>query len=284
MESSYKYSLEQFKNKKVSSDRLTQEIRKSDIIISIDRIDTFSNIVDIIFKSGLTEGEIGILDVIVSEHDGTPLVDNTPIIVRSEVLTEHLKYVETGEVTQGFFAAETILLDISSGDTQKTTDVSWKFDVGLISGVIGVSANMIGDEMEVHIAPNTLIGAIIAPLSIGDEKIYVSPTVTENIKIGYYFGIYQPGNTGIELGRIVEKGSGYVVIDKPSTVDANPGTYVAMCIKIIPYVYFNHSSVIEIGKEIPTAQRIPKNTIIRINYKNNNSVAKKISFFLEYLY
>jgi len=103
----YEYNLSDFPNDKVSVDRLTEEIRTSLIITALDYINNNLNIVDIFFKSDLSTNDKTILDNIVSNHSGEPL-PNAPQVVKSEVLTEHLKYVESGDLTQGLFCAESV--------------------------------------------------------------------------------------------------------------------------------------------------------------------------------
>jgi len=73
-------------------------------------------------------------------------------------------------------------------------------------------------------------------------------------------------------------------MDYPVDVSANAMTPVAMCAKIVPELYLHDMTKVEIGKDLPTGQRIPKNVPIRVTYLNNNGVAKKVSFFIEYLY
>lgn len=283
MEFSYKYSIYQFPNQKVSTDRLLLEINESAIIIAISRIDTYNNIVDIVFKDELSSDDLNLLNTIVSNHSGDPLPEE-PQVIKAEILTEHIEYVESGDVLNKF-SAETLLIDISSGIYEKVTDFKWNIPISLKSGTIGVSEDMIGDEMEVHVAPNTLIGAITQDLNIGDTSIYVSSTVIQNIKRGYYLGLYQSGDTGIEISQVldIDVANSFLAIN-PSDVSANAGSYVSMCAKIIPYVYFHSFDKIELGKHIPQGQRISKEIPIRVIYKNNNGVAKKISFFVEFLY
>lgn len=74
------------------------------------------------------------------------------------------------------------------------------------------------------------------------------------------------------------------MLGSPSDVSANAGSYIAMCAKLIPNLYLHSIDKIEIGKDLPTGQRIPKNLPVRVHYHNNNSTAKKISFFVEFLY
>jgi len=279
MNEMYQYNLSQFKKNRVSVDRLTKEINESSITIELNYINTDYIKVDMYFFSGLTTSDVTILDTIVANHSGDPLPEE-PKIVRTEVLTEHLKYVESGDVTQGLFAAESIVIDVPSGETTVIRDISWKFIVSIKSGTLGVSESMIGDELEIQVSPNTIVGALMYDIRTGDTTLFVSPTVIQNMKRGYYIGLLN----GTKLGRVSEIGDTYVIVDTPSTVNVSAGNYVTLTVKIIPYLYFADMSTVEIGKNIPAGQRLPANTVIRIVYKNNNATAKKVSFFAEYLY
>lgn len=66
----------------VSIDRLTQEIKNSTITIVLDYINTFGDLLDIIFKADISLEEKSILDNIVSTHNGLPLpiTDTTKIV------------------------------------------------------------------------------------------------------------------------------------------------------------------------------------------------------------
>ena len=282
----YNYTLTDFPNDKCDLNKFSEQIRNSTITAALDYCSQSLGFVTAVFRAELTNPDVSTLDNLVANHDGEPIPDSTPI-VKSEQLTEHIKFVEAGDTTQGMFAAESLVVDISAGETEVTKDFSWPFDVALMSGTFAISEDMVGDEMNVHVGPNTLIGALIQPLSVGDTSIYCSSTVFENIKVGYYFGLYNGGGaTGVEIGQVLAKDeeNSVLTIDTPSDVSANAGSYVAMCAKIIPYMYLNSTDKIEIGKDVPTGQRIPANLPVRVNYFSNNSVAKKVTFFVEYLY
>lgn len=277
---SYQYNLVQFKNKIVSVDRLTQEIQSSEITIVLDYINTYNSYVDIFFKAELPTNDKLLLDGIVANHSGELLPEESPI-VRTEVLTEHMQYVEAGTTTQGLFACESIVVDVASGDTIKIVDVSWKFNTALKTGTLPVSQDMVGDELIIEIGSNTLIGAVAIPVNPGDDTIYVSPTVLQNIKVGYYLDLY-PSQT--ELGRVIQVNTNNIKLDRTVSSALSPGTYLSMTVKIIPYLYFSTPTTIDIGKTMPTGNRIPANVKIRIKYYNNNGKAKKMSFFVEYLF
>lgn len=62
---------------KVSSDRLTQEIRASAITVALDGINTAGDLCTVIFKAALSGGEETTLNGLVAAHTGEPLPDNT---------------------------------------------------------------------------------------------------------------------------------------------------------------------------------------------------------------
>ena len=280
----YIYNLSDFLNHKVNSDRLIKEIQESSITIALDQLNTDPAQAAIKFKTDLSSGEKTILDTIIANHSGESLPTSIQI-VKAEILTEAVHWVESGNTTQALFAAESLVLDVSAGDIEVGKNFSWPYNIAVKSATIYVTPDMVNDEIMVHEAPNTLIGALMQTLAIGDTSIYVSPTVLENIRVGYYIGLYQPGETGIEIAQVlgVDLKEGSLTI-KPSTVNAAAGSYLAMCSKLIPSLLMTTAEKVEIGKTIPTASRLPANIPIRIIYKNINGKAKRVSFFVEYIY
>lgn len=282
----YSYSLSDFPNNKVDLDTLQDQVRNSAISISLDYINSSLSVVDFYFRAELDSTNQSMLDSIVSIHDGTPEVQDIPI-VQSNILTEYIDFVESGNTTQGRFAAKSLVIDISSGESEKIVDFSWPYDIALMSGTLSVIDSMVGDEVIIEVGPNTLIGALISPLNVGDTSVYVSDTVISNIKIGYYLELYNPsGDTGYVLGQVYSKdiANNCLEIGTPSDTSANAGSYVSTHAKIVPELYLHSADKIEIGKQIPTGQRIMKGTPVRVHYFNNTNTAKKISFFVEYLY
>lgn len=69
----YDFQLSSFKNGKVTSITLMEEIRNSEIVTSLDHIDTIGTIVSIWFKSSLSIDDKNILINLISIHEGNPL-------------------------------------------------------------------------------------------------------------------------------------------------------------------------------------------------------------------
>ena len=285
MDYSYTYLLSQFPNNKIDITTLSEQIMASAITVAFDYIAASPAQATIYFKAELSPTDVSVLDEVVAAHTGVPGIPEIQI-VKSEVLTEHIKFVEAGDTTQGMYAVESIIVDVSANETEKYTDFSWQFDVALMSGTLDVTDDMVGDKLMVEVGPNTLIGAIIQPLSVGDTSMYVSPTVLENIKTGFFIGLYGgPGNNGTEISQVIDVDApNYALTINPSDVSANAGSYIAMCAKIIQNITLTAPTTIEIGKTITTGQRIPRGLPVRVHYWNNNGIAKIVSFLVEYLY
>ncbi len=279
----YNYNISDTKNYKADIDKLTNEIRLSSIKISLDFINLSNNLISIFFKADLSNDELILLNEIIANHDGTSL-EKEPPIVKAEILTEHIKWVKSGNTTQMLFAGESIIIDISIGEPYKQMDFKWPYDIALMSATLGVSEEMIGDDFEVHIGSNTLIGALTQPLNIGDTSVHVSTTVIENIKIGFYLETYETDNQ--QIGQVIEADSenSKLILLSPSNINIPNNALLSAYAKLVPTLYMHSMHKVEIGKDLPTGQRIPKNTPLRICYNNNNIVEKKISFFIEYLY
>jgi hypothetical protein len=281
----YNYILTDFLNDKCDTARLTQEIQQSSIIIALDYINTTTADVTIYFKDELSIGDKSTLDGIIANHSGEPLPEESPII-KAQILTEAAKWVEAGDTTQELFSAQSLIIDVSDGDLEIAKNFSWPYTIAIKSGTIYVTEDMIGDEMSVHEAPNTLIGYLMQPLNVGDTSMYVSETVIQNMRKAYYVGLYQPGEEGIEVSQVlsIDAAHGALSLATPSDVSAGAYSYIAMCGKMIPELLFTINQKIEIGKTLPTANRLPANIPMRVYYKNNNAKAKTVSIFVEYLY
>ena len=87
----YTYSIStDFPNQIVATDRLTQEIQSSAIVIALDFINTNGDDCDIWFKDALSGGDETILDGLVAAHTGDALPDeglSVNIVVPNETIT-----------------------------------------------------------------------------------------------------------------------------------------------------------------------------------------------------
>jgi hypothetical protein len=92
MATAYNYDITAIPSGKVDIDRLTAEIQDSNITIALDYILINNNSLDIVFKAALSAAEQVILDDIVANHSGEPLV---PINVYDPIQLSAGNYAQT---------------------------------------------------------------------------------------------------------------------------------------------------------------------------------------------
>lgn len=275
----YTYQISQFLNKKVNLTSLELSIRSSMITVALDYSITNETECDIFFKSTLNETEIGILLSIVNKHEGTPL----PYIE----LPQRVKIVEESSdgvyKTGGHYQAITLILDISGSTGLYTKDISFPFPIGIFSASWFCNTENLGDIASFIIAPDRIIGIITSAVTSGDTYIYVSPTVIQYLKIGYSVKINNEN-----LGRAYEVDSINNRIKteyKPiNNYSINTPTYIKMSINIVEYFYFSGIGQGKIGDGKIGAEIIPSNTVLRIEYNNNNGRQKVFSIFMDMYY
>jgi hypothetical protein len=167
-------------------------------------------------------------------------------------------------------------------------DVSWDYPVSVFSISYSSTSDHTGDSLEMHIAPNTTIGAIVAPVTTGDTVLYVSPTVLQYINVGYYCNITD-GTNYDDLGYVlaIDKTAGTITVKTPAVNGYSPltPTYVQMTIKAIVNYTFGAPGKFGIGKTIIGSRYVPTGTIVRGVYTNASATtSKSLTFNIEMKY
>lgn len=143
-ETTYTYSIAgDTANSKVVASKLQNEIQAtSTILISLNRVETVGDDLDIIFNAALDSGELGTLDTIVAAHDGVPYTTVTQV----HEITTLDPNVDRTLVIKGVH----FLADLS---TTTTHDLQFGEDRELQGGACYVKNHAFGDylEMTVHI-------------------------------------------------------------------------------------------------------------------------------------
>ena len=282
---SYLYDFSDFPNNKVSPDRLKMEIESSEITVALDRIDLEDTARCLIyFKAELSDEEENVLNGVVANHTGEPLVDHQ--YVKAEILADRIDNIVKNPLKE-VYEARSYVMDIDSSFNDMI--IKWPYDIILISGTVYVTSEMVGDSLELLITPNTLIGSLDSSLSVGDTSCYVSDSALANAGYGDYLNIYteEEDSHGVLISRIKEvvPEENKVVFLEPTDVSANAGTLLSKTIKMLPHVYFANESNIDIGKNITSGLRLSSGASIHIHYYTESTdLPKKAAFFLEYLY
>lgn len=271
----YTYSIQNdFPKQKIDMGSFIEQLKDS--YIPVENLLIQNDAVKLITSLDLTTEQETIVDTLISNHQGTPIV---------ELYTEKVKIIEeqVHEQTQGHFQSTTIDLYISGVTGMTYTDVSFPYPISLFSSEWLVSESQIGDNAEFQLAPNTVCGALTQSHSFGDTLLHVSDTVftQANIMLGYYITI-----NGQDLGRVISKDSNNltITVENPIATDLSPGTYVMFTVKVVPHWRFNAPGFCSVGESKIGASFIPANTTMRLVYYNNSGLAKWFAISIDYLY
>lgn len=279
----YSYTVDRFLNNKVDVSRLKKEIdEKVDITIACVAVTLQDGVAFIEFKTEISDEEEDNLNAVVAQHSGEPLKQKE--LLMATIVPENAKYYEKGDLTQEIYSAETWRMNITNSKIVFTFDFSHPFTKSLLAASFLIRDNMVGDWIEVYMAPETVIGAVTAPAQAGSYILSVNDTVVQNLKIGYFVCTKYGESDGVMHGRVKHIGAQHIELFEPLSVDVNAGAFVRMNIKIVPYMYFDHPQLIRLGDAITTGQRIPANVVMRIVYHNDTGLSKTVSVNTEYLY
>lgn len=165
-----------------------------------------------------------------------------------------------------------------------THTVSWPFNISVMESYFTSSSDMEGDVVEVVTAPNSIVGALTAPVEIGDTVINVNTTVIQNIMVGYTFKL---GNSNTSLGFVlaIDENALTVTVETPSPEAFSTGAYVKMEVEGIceleigaaPFRYV-------IGSSKTGGKHLLANTPVNVIYTNNGYTEKTFRFQIEMLY
>ncbi len=219
----------------------------------------------------------------ISTNPGARIVD--------KVSHEQVKITEEEALpTQGIYKCKGHKMPIPTGNVGDVTilNVTWPYPITLMNGYFISTDSMVTDEINVWIAPNTTIGAIIAPVYSGNSVISVTSTVLDNIYRGWCVNITDGVHNDV-LGECIEMnvGNSTITCMNTATHNFNPlsPTYVQMTPKLVEDI-----CILAGGIRYPFAEKkiggrsIPKGAIMQIRYTNNTGNAKTFIFFTEYLY
>lgn len=190
--------------------------------------------------------------------------------------------------TGGSFAAKSLEFSIpacSPSGEWTIHDFSFPIPVSLFAAQFTGGNENGGDEIEFQIAPDTIVGVLTDAAEVDDDVITVLPMAYDLLKVGYFVCL-DDGTNHDELGMVLEKQDGYKLKVQNAVQYAFSAytTYVELTVKMVSHGHLPSSSRLVIGDSKIGGTYVSTGTIMRMRYKNNNGLAKKFEFWLEYMY
>lgn len=166
-------------------------------------------------------------------------------------------------------------------------DFTQKKDVGVLSYNYVSSEDNNGDGLEVHVYPDTIVGALTANVSTGDTVLNVTSTVTDNMAVGFFCRLYN-GLVKECMGEVlgVDKTAGQITVEKGAlnNFSAVSPTYIMLTVKMAEVEDFGPAGPRNDGNDKIGSSKITANKPIHVLYNNLTGGAKKFAFRVGHLY
>jgi len=148
--------------------------------------------------------------------------------------------------------------------------------------------NCLGDEFSINISPNTTLGILTSIANTGAVVLNVSSSVVNNNYLSNGMEVLLVNGLQTEyVGRIINinKYNLQITIELPLSNSFNMGTLIKINTYMLKkFKIYQTSSTVKFGEKGIVMKKLPKNTIIRVEYKNNDGLAKTLYLDIEYYY
>ncbi len=190
-------------------------------------------------------------------------------------------------LTGGNFKTESRYLEIAPNSTNHIASV-WAYPVKVSLAYFMATEENKDDLLDVIVAPNATIGAIVAPIGIGATSCVVQSSVLDFLNIGYRLRLTDGSNTH-ECGIVtaINKETATVTFTVPTVNTFSPltPTYVQMSIYMVEDMRIGPPGKYMIGEGKIGGSIIPAGVASHVVYTNNSlTETKKFYCYIEYLY
>ena len=194
--------------------------------------------------------------------------------------------VKAEEPTYGYFQSKSLEFNIPAGATGdvSTFDESWVSKILLWRSIFYINSENLGDVINVQAGPNTTIGVITAALSPGETVITANSTVFDYL---LYRGLHVRITDGVNidaLGEVtnIDKENFQFTVSTATTNSFAIGSYIQLTICSIQNLKLTQIGNIKVANKGFKGQSVEPGQIMRLNYTNNDGLAKTINLRLEY--
>lgn len=217
-------------------------------------------------------------------------IDTTLTTVVDTVSNKVVTLREEAVPTQGYYKLDGYSQSIPAGAPGAVTSFShsWPFQVSILNAWFIPKQDQVGDSVDVTVAPNTVIGALAGPASVGATTLTVTSTVLQHTVIGFHISLTDGVNTNV-LGRVIaiNPTDSTITVETPTTNSFSPlsPTYVLMNVKFIENLCINCAGVRYVVAEKKIGGKgLPPNVPMTVMYHNSDGLPKTFCYNLEYIF
>jgi hypothetical protein len=185
--------------------------------------------------------------------------------------------------TGGHFRAESRQITIAGNSTQIET-YTWPYRTSVLVMKFISDTQNTGDLINFYVGKHTIVGILVANSLTNAITITVSPTVLDNIQIGFLLTLQKISGEVFECGEVFDITNNVVSFVTPLNQDFHIGDYVQMTVQPVRNYIISIPWLHVIGDSKIGSSSIPPNTVCGVEYTNNTSSTKTFLFSFEYLY
>lgn len=183
--------------------------------------------------------------------------------------------------TQGSYQVKGVKFSASASGTT-THDVSFPHDIEILAGELVPCSSTTGDSVDFIIAPDTTIGVTPSAQSADDTVITSSAAINAYLKVGYRvkFG----AGTDEYTITAVNNTDNEFTITPALTGAVSASSAIKRSVYMVDDLYLRSDLSARVGWTKIGASLVPANTTIRFVYTNNDTSAKDVILWIEFLY
>lgn len=211
-------------------------------------------------------------------------IDDVTITIIDSITTSSVNILQESIPTGGNYRVEGRKMTIAANSTQ-TEDLSFPYQLSVLTITLTTDDGNEDDILNCFLAPNTTIGVLTQSASQGSSTIHVSPTVVENIKIGYRVSVIETGEI-LDLGECIaiDKVNNTLTLENVTQQTFSPGSYVQMTINNVKNLVLKGNANYELARKTIGSSSLPPGIVVRVQYQNLGNTPKKFFYSYEYMY
>jgi len=270
------YSFSSNFNYKLNVDQLSRIISSNSLFTAkLSQIVIVEDYVHILFNQELSEDEQTYLNNIVANY--VYMARDTSVIVSQEEASPNNPDIKAK------YKLYCVKFD-ALPNTVTTHTKTFINNVGILSSQMSVRENMLGDELKACVSPNTTVGVLTQPVSVGDTVFNVSSSVVKNLIIGLNI-ILTDGINTFDCGEIVtiNTGNNTIKVETPSQYNYNVGAFVQFSFSFLN-MEIGTTGYMAIGTTKVGSTVVSKGSPLVFYYTNKTSEVKRVVIYIEVLY
>jgi len=210
---------------------------------------------------------------------------NRPLLVPAPAIKVQEEDIATG----GHYCVQGYEMIIPTGVAGAVTElpITSKLARGLLAGQIEVAAENTGDKVDFVVDPDSSIATLSAQMDTDQNQAdFVVPLDSGGNPLIFVGMAINIGT--IDLGKIIEIHSDKTPVWVKTSINAPSNIAFEADVKVTTLVahdiHLRSERVIEFGLSKTGASHVDADKVVKVRYTNNDTVAKKLYFYLEWLY